>query len=407
MSVIFVAYEYPARSQTFVVAEADAMADLGVDVHLYALHHPGAGARDRPHVVTLRSTLRCSSLRAWFGPLVKLLQNLHRVTRLALLPPKTLKRRLRSVKALLHALALAAYVDSRPDEVHIRAHFFGLMSEVALLASWLTSAPVTVSIAGHAADVARPPSPARLKFEVGSVDLVTCASKFVLRSLHEQCGRVGHADIVRCGVRDRAKVEVLQDVNAVRLLTVARLVDKKGIDDCVRACEILTRRDGRKIHWTVVGDGPEFDRLRRLVVSLGLMAEFALVGERRNAEVIEELSERCDVFVLPARVSGSGDVDGIPVALMEAMSMAIPVVTTNVGGIPELVRDRDTGFVVPERSPAAIATVIESLIDSPAEARHVAEGGRSHVLEEFGLHRQAEILRDLISDVRRDRRLTA
>ncbi len=105
--------------------------------------------------------------------------------------------------------------------------------------------------------------------------------------------------------------------------------------------------------------------------------------------VLEMLSTACDVFVLPAKLARDGDVDGIPVAIMEAMSMGIPVITTAVGGIPELVVDGVTGVVVDQDSPSAIASALQRMIDDPDWARALGLRGKSHVTRSFNLDDQA------------------
>jgi glycosyltransferase involved in cell wall biosynthesis len=133
----------------------------------------------------------------------------------------------------------------------------------------------------------------------------------------------------------------------------------------------------------IVGeDGEHADELRRRVAALGLEEHVELAGPRGQAALLEDY-RRASAFCLPCRILASGDRDGIPNVLVEAMACGVPVVTTPVSGIPELVRDGENGLLVPPDDPDALAAAILRLRDDPALHRRLAEAGRATVRAQF------------------------
>lgn len=183
-----------------------------------------------------------------------------------------------------------------------------------------------------------------------------------------------------------------------RLLMVARLAEKKGIDVALQAMRLVLDA-GHDVALRVAGEGEEHDALEQLKTALGLDAHVALVGPLDSAGVRREMAD-ADMLLQPSVTAASGDQEGIPVALMEALAMGLPVVATKHAGIPELVLDGETGLLVPERDPAALAAAIGELVTRPDLAGRLARGGRRWVLEEFNLRTQAgrteQFLRDVI-----------
>jgi glycosyltransferase involved in cell wall biosynthesis len=397
-AIVYVAHEFPARSQTFVVAEAEALAVKGFDVQIYALR-PGREAVSDSRILTWRVALRRATAPLLWGVLRRAYNQRQFVFRQFCLPPGTVRRRLKFGKAFLHAVVLAMAVASDGRCVHLRAHFFGLMSEVALLTRAMLPAGSSVSIAGHAADVARPESVDRLLRESESADFVTGASTYVLDQL-DRHGSRARAVLVRCGVPLRdAPATLLASAVPLRVLSVGRLVEKKGFDDCLRSCREADPDSAGILRWQIVGDGPERAHLARLVTELSLSRSVELIGEKCNEEVLGLLSTACDVFVLPSRIARDGDADGIPVALMEAMSMGIPVITTAVGGIPELVVDGVTGVVVGQNQPSEIAVALRRMLADRQWARQLGLRGQAHVRASFRLDDQASALAEMVRGV--------
>jgi glycosyltransferase involved in cell wall biosynthesis len=178
------------------------------------------------------------------------------------------------------------------------------------------------------------------------------------------------------------------------VLAVGRLVEKKGFDVLVEACAEL-RRSGVDMQATIVGEpGEHEDELRRLIRVHDLGEAVTVAGPMTQAELRREY-ERAAALCLPCRVMSNGDRDGIPNVLVEAMACGLPVVTTAVSGIPELVVDGENGLLVPPDDPAAVAGSLRRLRDEPELARRLGEQGRASVAERFDGDALARQLADL------------
>ena len=174
-------------------------------------------------------------------------------------------------------------------------------------------------------------------------------------------------------VRERHEGEPL------RLVTVARLVEKKGVEYAIRAVARLVA-DGIDVEYCVVGDGPLHGALEKLVVELGLSDEVKIMGAMSHASVAA-LLKHSHVMVAPSVTAANGDMEGIPVAMMEAMASGLAVVSTLHSGIPELISDGVTGYLVPERDTDALAEKLRYVAEHESEWPHVARAARKFVEE--------------------------
>ncbi len=183
-------------------------------------------------------------------------------------------------------------------------------------------------------------------------------------------------ELVAAGLEPRA------GGGGVRLLGVGRLVAKKGFDVFVDACGRLVD-GGVPLHARIVGeDGDASVPVRRRIAQLGLEDHVQLVGPLDPEALFDEY-RRATVFCLPCRVARNGDRDGIPNVLLEAMACGVPVVTTAVSGIPELVSHGENGVLIPPDDAAAAAMAILDLHQSPAVAARLARCGQATVRERF------------------------
>jgi glycosyltransferase involved in cell wall biosynthesis len=168
----------------------------------------------------------------------------------------------------------------------------------------------------------------------------------------------------------------------VRLLAVGRLVRKKGLDTFVDACAVLRDR-GVDLEAVIVGESGDHEQeVRARVAANELGARVTFLGPLTQTGLFAQY-QQASVFALPCRVLEDGDRDGIPNVLMEAMACGVPVVTTGVSGITELVRDGVNGLIVEPDRPTDLADSLHRLIKDPELARHLAERGRSTVSERF------------------------
>jgi glycosyltransferase involved in cell wall biosynthesis len=180
-----------------------------------------------------------------------------------------------------------------------------------------------------------------------------------------------------------------------RVISVGRFVPKKGLDDLIRACALL-RDAAVSFECTLVGGGVEEGRLRALVTQHALGEHVHIAGALPQRDVIE-LVRGAAVFAAPCIVADDGDRDGLPTVLLESMALGTPVVSTDVVGIPEIVRDGDTGLLVPERDPARLATALGRILRAPALQRSLAVNARALIERDFDGHRNAATLRSLFA----------
>ncbi|TGU99099.1 colanic acid biosynthesis glycosyltransferase WcaL, partial [Mesorhizobium sp. M00.F.Ca.ET.186.01.1.1] len=137
-----------------------------------------------------------------------------------------------------------------------------------------------------------------------------------------------------------------------RLLSVGRLTEKKGMDTLIKAfVQVHEKHPRAKL--IIVGDGDEKKKLRRMIKKYKLGKQVVLKGALPHQDVQRELA-RCHLFVIACKTARNGDQEGIPNVLMEAMASGRPVVSTYHSGIPELIEHGESGYLVPERSPAKL-----------------------------------------------------
>jgi glycosyltransferase involved in cell wall biosynthesis len=180
------------------------------------------------------------------------------------------------------------------------------------------------------------------------------------------------------------------------VLSVGRLVEKKGFETLIRACGLLHER-GVRFRCLVYGDGPQRPELVALVRALGLEGIVELPGAILQDDLVQ-VYRQATLFALACQVLDNGDRDGLPNVLVEAMAMEIPVVATEVSGIPELVEHGTNGFLVPPRSPQLLADHMRRLLEDAALRKRMAQEGRRKVLAEFDLERNTRRVLSLFQE---------
>ncbi|HWB40203.1 MAG TPA: glycosyltransferase [Gemmatimonadales bacterium] len=185
----------------------------------------------------------------------------------------------------------------------------------------------------------------------------------------------------------------------LRVVSVGRLVEKKGIEDALHAVRVLVDR-GIEVDYRVLGDGPRRERLAALTSELGLEGRVRLQGRHQQERVRDGL-DGADVLVAPSVTAADGDEEGIPNVLKEAMASGMPVVATRHAGIPELVEDDVSGFLVPERDPAALADALQRLAGAPGRWAAMGRAGRAKVEREYDIHSLNDRLAGLLEQLLR------
>ncbi|MBI4530366.1 MAG: glycosyltransferase [Candidatus Latescibacteria bacterium] len=263
------------------------------------------------------------------------------------------------------------------DRIH--AHFASSAALWGLLvADWLG---IPYSCTGHGSDVLINRAPYLPDLLKRARPFITISEYNRQRLMTEvEAARRADIQVIRCGVdleRFRPEGANRPDVAVPTILSVTWLRAIKGPDYLVEACAVLKER-GYAFRCVIVGGGELWDQIRQQVVERQITAQVTLTGPLPRSEVIEWY-RTADIFVLPSLS------EGIPVALMEAMAMCLPVVATRITGIPELVDDEINGLLVEPRDVAALADRIAHLMSDPPLRRRLGLAAREKVAREFNL----------------------
>ncbi len=305
---------------------------------------------------------------------------------------------LREMQFQYRALAPVACELLRRKVDHIRVHFADHACEVAMYLSWLSGIPYSVTVHAHGIYLER----RLIEAKVNSAQAVIAASAYNKRYIGEHFpgGTQDKIHVVHGGVRPelfemKRRDPARQYSNEVVFVAVGRLVEQKGFPYLVEACAALKDR-GVPIRCDIIGHGEMQDELERLIDALDVGDAVRLLGARDRAEVIQYL-QRADCYILPCVTEASGMQDNIPYALMEAMAMGLPIVSTSVAGIPELVAS-DAGILVDQRDSEALAGAMELVAKMDHEKRwQMGLAGRRIIEEQFNVVRSVDKLVDLLA----------
>jgi glycosyltransferase involved in cell wall biosynthesis len=194
-------------------------------------------------------------------------------------------------------------------------------------------------------------------------------------------------------------------LDAPLILSVGRLVEKKGFPDLIAACARL-KQSGRSFRCAIYGEGPLHGELTELIARLGVADRVTLAGERGQQELIP-IFQQADLFALAPFVTDDGDRDGVPNVLVEAMACGLPVVSTSVAGIPELVRPGENGLLAAPRDVAALTGALAALLDDQESRKRMAVAARRTVVEHFDLRAAARQIAALFEQATSSDRRTA
>jgi glycosyltransferase involved in cell wall biosynthesis len=290
---------------------------------------------------------------------------------------------------LWKAAALARYAQ-RSSVDHVHAHFASHPATAAWVIHRFTGLPY--SFTAHANDIFR--GPALLPEKVRDASFVAACGEYPRARLRERVPDVGRVHAIHLGVDlERFPPSRAERQRRRRLLCVASFQPKKAQGDLVRALALLAP-ELPDIELDLVGHGPEYERVVRLAAALGVQDRVTMHGWLGPSDVQHRLAQ-ADIFVLPSIRLPDGRMEGVPTVLMEALASGLPVVATDLSGVPELVLHERTGLLVAPGRPPELAGAIRRLVEDPALATRLAEEGRRHVAAHFDLRRQAGIMGDL------------
>ncbi len=294
------------------------------------------------------------------------------------------------LKSILHFCVSCVWARSlRKQPVsHIHSQWINSCGTVGMYAAWLLKKPF--SFTGHAADLFR--ERCALKDKIKRAEFIVCISSFHRDFYLSEGADPGQLIISYCGIdtgmfspspTSDAGAET-SDKTPIRLLSAARLVDKKGFKYLISACKSLADQ-GIDFSCIIAGDGPLLNELEYQIQQLHLGGRVTLTGRPILQEDIPSFMRRGDIYCLPCVWAEDGDVDGLPQMLMEAMACGVPVVSTRLVGIPDLIVEGETGLLAAPNNTQDLANQLRQLIeDSPLRSR-LAINGRQQVENLFDL----------------------
>jgi glycosyltransferase involved in cell wall biosynthesis len=387
--VLYVLKRFPRLSETFVLREILELEACGEKILIDALMRPEEGPR-HAQLAELRAPIRYVRRHPRLRQAPVARAHLRVAVRAPLRWARlAVRARRRAEWRRFVQAGLVADRARRERARHIHAHFATAAAEVARDAGIL--AGVSVSVTCHAKDIWQRENASQLARRLKGVTDVVTVSEF----------NASHLSAVVPDVRVHHIPNGVTLGRAVTLdpggpvLCVARLVPKKGVDVLIEAVAMLAPEIPR-LRVELIGNGRLQEELMRLVRRRRIEGRVRWLGGR-PWEDVEAALERCSMFVLPCRVAADGDRDGMPTVLVEAMARGLPVISTEVAGIPEVVRHGDTGLLVAPDDPPALAAAIRKLGEDPTLAEKLGRRGRALVSTRFDPKRSAFELRKLFS----------
>lgn len=391
---------YPRISETFISNEILLLEKLGFNIHLFSMRR---GRENFTHHSVQHIHARVDYLPETL--LLPLPKFMYHNAQLALKIPRTYgaalktayRRFLRThksatLKHLFQAGYLVHHLLPNGRVAHLHAHFAHSPTSVAMFASQLSGLPF--SFTAHAKDIYTS-DPRQLREKLGLAKfVVTCTehNRQYLANLCEDSPKSIHH--VYHGI-DTDLFGGQSDCNSdpqtpFHVLTIARIIEKKGMPIVYKALKLLHDRGVRFQH-TLIGDGDDRQQLLALIQELGLSSVTQWLGTLPHDRVLDYY-RRADLFVLGCQVAANGDRDGIPNVFLESMAMGVPVVTTNISAIPELVENEKTGLLVPPGQSDQLADAMVRMLTDRDLRNRIIPAARQRVMQDFN---NKELIQDL------------
>ncbi|HHO75099.1 MAG TPA: colanic acid biosynthesis glycosyltransferase WcaL [Deltaproteobacteria bacterium] len=404
LKIAYLAPEIPALSATFVYNEILELEKTGISVVPVSVHRPGTSAMEkaakelgkRTHCLyeTPLAGFITDNARMFLTNPAGFMKTLCTASRDAL----GMLAHPRTALGIMYRFCVAStlakiLIENRCR--HIHAHFAHIPTDIAMYASSL--AGISYSFTAHANDLFE--RGWLLKEKVQRSGFSAVISGFNKDFLMKNRAPGDKIHVIHCGVdsgtfqpRKRRRTS-----KTLQIGSLGRMVGKKGFDVLIDTAGILID-SGRSLHMDIAGDGPLMDDLRRQAELKGLADHISFPGPIAHEDVSSWLQDQ-DIFVLPCRKDNNGDMDGIPVVLMEAMLSGVPVVSTRISGIPELIEDGITGCLAAPDNPSELAAAIEKIAGNSRFRKIITENAAKRVLLDFDLAENTARLAHLYKEV--------
>jgi len=388
----YITQSFPSLTTTFISREVSALREIEFNIVTFAVWKPNAnslseeskGFVKNTHYVFPISWIKFITAHFYF----LLTQPVKYSSTLAFVLTRrdeSIANRYRTFFHFCEAIYLA--LDAKRAGIrHIHAHFTINAASIALIISRILD--VSFSFTDHNNFFTdQIILKEKLKESKFVISISEHSRDFLLQLLPEEKKLKDKFHIVHCGVspEDFAPPTCRATNERPLIFSISQLAERKGYPVLVEACHILDQR-GCDFQCVIAGDGPQQPLLEQLIAKYQLQDKVQLIGKVFQ-EQLKSYLERADMFVLPCLVASNGDRDGVPVALMEAMAMEIPTISTYVSGIPELIEDHQSGLLVREKDAAALADAIQRLLEDAELRVQLGKNARQKIIQEFNIHR--------------------
>ena len=403
--IAYISEKFPSLTTTFIYREVLALRAAGFEIETFATWKPALAdlSAESTHLVESSHYVFPASpwkfLRAHARFLARHpLRYLRTLFLVLTRPGESPSNRKRTLFHFAEAMILAEVAEQRGIQ-HIHAHFSINAATLALVISRMLNISFSMTVHNNIFT-----DRILLREKLRAARFIISISKFsqdylLARYADEKIAHKFH--IVHCGVSTDAFQPVSPGQPASGqsegerplIFAASQFAERKGYPVLVEACRILRER-GCRFECIIGGDGPQWAEVAQMVEQYELHDYVSLPG-RYFQEQLRAYLERADIYVLPCITAPSGDIDGVPVSLMEAMAMELPVISTFVSGIPELVENGESGLLVEEKDAVALADAIQHLLENPARRAELGRRARQKVEAEYNIYANAEQLAEI------------
>jgi len=401
MRVAYLLSRYPAVSHTFFLHEVLGLRARGMHIETASINLHDRSIEELPELEAIEAEATLYIKSADKGKMIRdvisaimshpaaFLRGLMALLKIRNL---TLRERAYWLFYLAEAMLVGRWMEERGLN-HLHVHFGGPVASVGMLAAAAWQVPYSLTI--HGPEELLSVDAYHLREKVEQASFVFCISDFCRSQLYQltEPAEWGKFHVIRLGVdpvtlnpksRSFTVSSMCSPPRTLELVCIGRLVPAKGHRTLLEAVRQLRDR-GVDLRVTLIGSGPELTRLQNFVSAYGLDHAVTFTSALSHAQTLAQL-RKADIFALASFA------EGIPVALMEAMSLGLPCVSTSVAGIPELIRAGVDGLLVPPANPQALADALESLVLDAGLRESLGTSARQRVISQYNLPLNQELL---------------